>query len=54
MRGPGCQGITPLGTKQRPGSLLLPGNGEMILECSCCPHLAFPRLQETREYEVSI
>lgn len=43
-----------LGTKQHPGSLLLPGNGEMMLKCSCCPQLAFPGLQETREYEVSI
>lgn len=51
---PGCEGITALGTKQQPGSLSLPGNGEMILKCSCCPQLAFPCLQETREYEVSI
>lgn len=41
LRGPGSAGTTSLGAKQHPGPLLPPGNGEIILERSCCPQLAF-------------
>lgn len=52
--GPSREGTASPGAKRPPGPLLPPGNGKIILKCSCCPQLAFPSFQETREYEVSI